>query len=149
MRGYVAARFWGHLSKWLLAEIYHQRQWANGLKSSMPFTGWKQNSLKCWDTNMPRQKFALKHLDGLKRVVDLLIRWDDWKAFHLKSTFQSEIICKRLREDAPRPPAEKGSNNARSGFPFLIMLNVDPFTIVTVTILWMSISGISLCAEYC
>ena len=55
--------------------------------------------------------------------------------FGFNTSFQSEIICKRLREDAPRPPAEKGSNNARSGFPFLIMLNVDPFTIVTVTIL--------------
>ena len=48
-------------------EIVH----ANGL----PVSGWMQDLLKCWYTDMHRQKFALKHLDVLKHVVDLLICW--------------------------------------------------------------------------
>ena len=49
------------------SEIFH----ANGL----PVTRWKQDLLKRWYTDTRRQKFAQKHLDALKRVVDLLIRW--------------------------------------------------------------------------
>ena len=63
MCGYASTHFWGHLSKWPLAEMYHQRQWAVGLKSSTPMGSHLQDGSRIYwnvdilirvDKNLPR-----------------------------------------------------------------------------------------------